>query len=143
MSPDHDRMYAAARLAFVHDAIMALPDGYQTVLDASGSLLSRGQKSRISFARAVYSNTRILILDEPDAWLRSSLPRRLKPFIDEFTAHGGILVILARKPLGLAETTLRLTLDEGRLRPDKPPANVTKLADKQAEKKRQAQSLGN
>lgn len=143
MSPDHDRMYAAARLAFVHDAIMALPDGYQTVLDASGSLLSRGQKSRISFARAVYSNTRILILDEPDAWLRSSLPRRLKPFIDEFTAHGGILVILARKPLGLAETTLRLTLDEGRLRPEKPPANVTKLADKQAEKKRQAQSLGN
>jgi len=133
---DPEPLYAAARLAYVHEAIMALPDGYQTMLDSTGTLLPRGQKSRISFARAIYHNPRILILDEPDNWLRASLPRRLKPFVDGFLAKGNILIVMSRRSLALPETTMHLMLEDGRIKPHKEAANVTKLADKQAEKKR-------
>lgn len=130
--PDGDRLYAAARLAFLHAAVTALPEGYQTAMDKAGSTLSRGQKSRIAFARAVYNQPRILIIDEPDGWLRASLPRRLSNFVDAFLASGGVIIILSRSALDLPATTGRFFLEDGRLRPDDPPSNVTRLPEKTA-----------
>ena len=134
-APDGDRVYSAARLAFLHAPVTALPDGYRTVIDKAGSTLSHGQKSRIAFARALYRRPRILIVDEPDGWLRASLPRRLSPFVDGFLQSGGIIVILSRKALDLPATTSRLILEEGRLRPEDPPPNVTRLSDKKVQKR--------
>ena len=134
-APDGDRVYSAARLAFLHAPVTALPDGYRTVIDKAGSTLSHGQKSRIAFARALYRRPRILIVDEPDGWLRASLPRRLSSFVDGFLQSGGIIVILSRKALDLSATTSRLILEEGRLRPEDPPPNVTRLSDKKVQKR--------
>jgi len=137
-APDTERLYDAARLAFVHDAILGLPDGYQTMLYAGAVPLSKGQQSRIAFARAIYRRPRVLVIDEPDSWLRASLPRRLAPMVAEIKARGDILIVLSRKPLNLAETTLHFHMEEGRLKTLTPSGNVTKLADKKAEKTRRA-----
>ena len=57
-------MIAAAKAARCHDFIMALPDGYDTLIGEGGSTLSGGEKQRISIARAILKNAPIVILDE-------------------------------------------------------------------------------
>ena len=61
---DEESIIQAAKLAEIHDDIMALPDGYDTLIDANANNLSSGQKQRIAIARALVGNPSILILDE-------------------------------------------------------------------------------
>jgi ATP-binding cassette, subfamily B, bacterial len=60
-----DDIVAVARLARIHDTILALPDGYDTVVGEQGVTLSEGEKQRITIARALLRDAPILILDEP------------------------------------------------------------------------------
>ncbi len=60
----HDDVVAAAKIAEAHDFITALPEGYDTVVGERGQKLSGGQRQRISIARAILSDSPILILDE-------------------------------------------------------------------------------
>ena len=62
-----EEMIKAAKKARCHDFIMALPDGYDTVVDEGGGTLSGGEKQRISIARAILKNAPIIILDEATA----------------------------------------------------------------------------
>ncbi len=62
-----DQVISAAMKANIHDMIMRLPDGYDTVVREQGSNFSGGQKQRLSIARAILRDTPILILDEPTA----------------------------------------------------------------------------
>jgi ATP-binding cassette subfamily B protein len=64
-APLPEEVLAAARLANAHDFIMALPQGYETVLGERGVTLSQGQRQRIAIARAAIRKAPILILDEP------------------------------------------------------------------------------
>ncbi len=66
---DHAAIENAARLARIHELIVGLPEGYQTVLGEAGAALSEGEKQRITIARALLRDAPILILDEPTSAL--------------------------------------------------------------------------
>jgi ABC-type protease/lipase transport system fused ATPase/permease subunit len=134
--PDRDRLVEVATTAQVHDLIRALPNGYGTRMDAAGASLSKGERHQIALARALYSNPKVLIVDEPDQTFREGLSKSLKHAIADFLERGGILIVLSRLTLKTFQPTLRFTLEEGQLREVKPvqadrarPAsNVVKLS---------------
>lgn len=69
--PDFDepRMEASARAAAIHEEILSMPMGYQTIIGDMGSSLSSGQKQRLLLARALYKHPKILVLDEATSHL--------------------------------------------------------------------------
>jgi ATP-binding cassette subfamily C protein len=114
--PDTDRLVHAARLAQVHAKILSLPEGYDTRIDAVGSIFSKSERHRLALARAFYPNPKLLIVDEPDATLRDALSKDLKNEIADFLACGGILILLTRLALKTYDPARRFTLDDGRLK---------------------------
>lgn len=65
LGASHEEIVEACRKAQIHDFIMTLPQGYQTLAGERGAMLSGGQKQRISIARAILKNAPVLLLDEP------------------------------------------------------------------------------
>lgn len=65
----HEEVVEACKKAEIHDFIMTMPQGYQTMVGERGAILSGGQKQRISIARAILKNAPILLLDEPTSAL--------------------------------------------------------------------------
>jgi ABC-type multidrug transport system fused ATPase/permease subunit len=91
-----ERLEAAARVAGAHDFIAALPEGYATPLGRSGARLSVGQRQRLSIARGLVRDPRILILDEPTSALDPETERRLVTALRETSRDRAVLVIAHR-----------------------------------------------
>ncbi len=91
-----DRVVEAAKKARCHDFIMALPDGYETVIGEGGASLSGGEKQRISIARAIMKDAPIIILDEATANVDPESETELTAAIEELTKEKTIIMIAHR-----------------------------------------------
>ena len=91
-----DRVIDAAKKARCHDFIMALPDGYDTVIGEGGASLSGGEKQRISIARAIMKNAPIIILDEATANVDPESETELTAAIEALTKEKTIIMIAHR-----------------------------------------------
>jgi ATP-binding cassette, subfamily B, bacterial len=93
---DHASIVEAARLARIHDTIIALPEGYETPLGEAGAALSEGEKQRITIARALLRDAPILILDEPTSALDVATEALVMQAIETLMAGRTTLVIAHR-----------------------------------------------
>ena len=91
-----EEMIKAAKKARCYDFIMALPDGYDTVVGEGGGTLSGGEKQRISIARAILKNAPIIILDEATASIDPENEHLIQQAISELTRGKTIITIAHR-----------------------------------------------
>jgi ATP-binding cassette subfamily B protein len=86
----------AARMANIHDFILTLPDGYQSVVGERGLKLSGGEKQRIAIARAMLKNPRILVFDEATSSLDCQSEKSILEALKRLAADHTTLVIAHR-----------------------------------------------
>ena len=106
---------AAAKAAFIHDEIMKMPEGYETVVGHSAVTLSGGQQQRVAVARAILRDAPILLLDEATSALDSSSEAKVQNALDEL-CKGRTSFIVAHR-LGTVRSANRIVVfgEEGQI----------------------------
>jgi len=109
-----EEMISAAKQARCHDFIMALPEGYDTVIGEGGSTLSGGEKQRISIARAILKNAPVIILDEATASLDPENEHLIQEALTELTV-GKTVIVIAHRMATIENANQILVIDDGHI----------------------------
>ena len=109
----HEDIVEAARMADVHDMILAYPDGYATPVDVANSPLTGGQRQRIALARAILRKPRLIVLDEPNSNLDAEGDAALANAIQQLKASGCVVVVMAHRPSAIAAVDKIMMLKDG------------------------------
>lgn len=109
-----DEIQAAARLAHIHDLIMAMPDGYQTMVGERGLKLSGGEKQRVAIARTILKNPPIFLFDEATSALDTHTEREIQANLRE-VSQGRSTLIIAHRLSTVADADEIIVLAEGRI----------------------------
>ena len=114
--PDASRadIEQAARLANIHDFIVGLPQGYETVVGERGLKLSGGEKQRVAIARAILKDPRVLVFDEATSSLDSHSEQVILEALREAAAHHTSLVI-AHRLSTIVDADRILVMENGRI----------------------------
>lgn len=109
-----EEVYEAARKAYCHDFIMALPQGYDSKVGERGVMLSGGERQRIAIARAILKNAPILILDEATSALDSESELYIQKSLHELMKNKTVIAI-AHRLSTLREMDKLVVLDKGKI----------------------------
>ena len=109
-----DQVEAAAKQAHAHDFILAMPQGYDTVIAERGLLLSGGQRQRLAIARALLRNPPILILDEATSALDTESERAVQLALNE-AMQGRTVFAIAHRLSTIQRADQILVLNQGRI----------------------------
>lgn len=115
LQPDERRVVEASMAAGIHDMIVNLPDGYGTEIGPGKVMLSGGQKQRVALARALYSNPRVLVLDEPNAHLDAEGEVSLIEAMQRARKAGRTIVIITQRRSVLKVADYVMTVKDGRI----------------------------
>ncbi|MCC7208129.1 MAG: ATP-binding cassette domain-containing protein, partial [Anaerolineae bacterium] len=110
---EHD-IIAAAKAAHAHDFIMAMPDGYKTLVGERGVRLSGGQRQRVAIARAILKDPRILLLDEATSALDSESEELVQDALERLM-QGRTTVIIAHRLSTIKIANRIVALDKGEI----------------------------
>ncbi|TWH76047.1 ATP-binding cassette subfamily C protein EexD [Azomonas agilis] len=111
--PNPEKIIQAAKMASVHEMILQLPSGYDTVIGSDGVNLSGGQRQRIGLARAIYGMPRLIVLDEPNSNLDEVGEMALARAIQQLKATKATLFIITHRQGILAQVDYLMMLSNG------------------------------
>ncbi|MDF1586721.1 peptidase domain-containing ABC transporter [Marinimicrococcus flavescens] len=128
---DPARIVAAAKFVGLHEAILRLPDAYETLLGEGGSGLSAGQRQLLAAARAVVRNPRIIILDEATSALDPASEARLLGNIRR-AGRGRTIILVTHRLAALQACDQAVLMQNGRIARQGAPADVAAAAQSRA-----------
>jgi len=111
-----EAVVAAAKEAGVHELILQLPQGYDTPLGLMGTGLSAGQAQRVALARALFGEPKLLLLDEPNAFLDQNGETALIAAIAKARSRGATVIVIAHRRGVLSAVDQLLVIEDGKPR---------------------------
>lgn len=121
---DPNKVVEAARLVGLHEMILRLPLGYDTLLGESGYSLSAGQTQRVGLARAVYGNPKLVVLDEPNSNLDEAGEQALAQAILNLKRKNCSVLLVTQRPAIVAVADHMIWLVEGQILAQGSPQSV-------------------
>ena len=114
MDASQDELEAAAKAANIHEFVVALPNGYDTIVGERGYRLSGGEKQRIALARVILKDPRILVLDEATSSLDSESEALIQDALKRVMA-GRTSIVIAHRLSTILAADLILVMDRGQI----------------------------
>lgn len=134
---DAKKVVLAAKTAGVHEMILQLTDGYDTIIGGDSASLSGGQRQRIGLARAIYGEPRLIILDEPNSNLDEVGEKALAAAIQQLKAAGSTVFVITHRTNILTQLDRLLVMNNGTISMYGPREQVMAELNKQHAQKSQ------
>ncbi len=113
---DAEKIVSAAKMSDVHELILRLPDGYDTVIGVTGGNLSGGQRQRIGLARALYGSPKLVVLDEPNSNLDEQGEIALAKALAQLKQAQVTVIVVTHRNSVLGSVDKLLMLNDGLLK---------------------------